>query len=170
MISRRPTLTSFMTCLSMAITVGCDTEAGDPALSLRRDRQTGPTDCRCRGDSALQFCKGTDNYNSVWITKAILWPILAASGPLVCGSVKTAGFKYPEAARILKRFHAPIMKLNWGIPIKIWDLDFFWPYENPPLQVDIGSSYIALGGSLGQWYHMALSMTGLICESISTAN
>jgi len=63
------------------------------------------------------------------------------------------GAQYP---RIIS---CPNYELELGVPG--WEYDYFWPYGNSNLQTDIGTSYLGAGGSLGQWYHLALTYDGV---------
>lgn len=136
-----------------------DTEAGDPALPL-----PGPTTkpdwiAGVRGDSALQFCKGVNNYNSVWITKSDSLTDLGGKWAFSLWIRQDSRTTTPGGGGGYPRvISCPNYEIELGVPGK--EYDYFWPYEKPQWQVDIGTSYIGGGGSLGQWYHMALVYDG----------
>lgn len=135
-----------------------DTQAGDPATPL------GPTTqpdwiAGVRGTGALQFCAGTDNYNSVWVAKSDsikdlqgYWSFSMWVRQDSQAYTPGGGGGYP---RVISCPNYEIELDNgdgWG--------DYFWPYGTPAFQVDLGTNYIEGGGNLGEWYHMAVVYDG----------
>ena len=137
-----------------------DTEAGDPATPL-----PGPTTQPDRITSmsgygeALQFCAGTDNYNSVWIDKSDSLKDLGSTWSMTMWLRQDSRDTSPGGGGGYQRVMSnPNYEIEMGVPS--WEYDYFWPYDNPGLQTDIGATYLSLGGDLGDWYHMAVTFDG----------
>ncbi len=135
-----------------------DTEAGEPATPLSGTTKPDWIE-GVRGDGALQFCAGTDNYNSVWVPKSDSLTDLGGRWAFSVwirqdsrDTTPGGGAGYPRVISCAN------YEIELGVPG--WEYDYFWPYNNAPWQTDIGTSYIGAGGSLGQWYHMALVYDG----------
>lgn len=107
-----------------------------------------------------------NNYNSVWIPRS---NTLANLGPKWSFAMwlrqdsrectPGGGGCYP---RVLSCWN---YEIELGVPA--WEYDYFWPSAhtssgagNDEWQTDIGPTFISLGGSLGQWYHMAVVYDG----------
>lgn len=139
-----------------------DTEAGDPPTSLTDttvpDRITGVY------GEALQFCNGTDNYNSVWIPKSDSLKILGENWTFAMwirqdsrDTTPGGGYGYPRV------ISCPNYEVELGAPGS-YDYDYFWPYDNGDMQTDMDDSFLSgngpISGNLGDWYHMAITWDG----------
>lgn len=137
-----------------------DTDAGDPASPLPGPTTqpswiTGPD-----GSGALLFSSGTDNYNNVSVARS---PSLQNLGTAFSFAMWIRQDARPSnqpggGAGYARVISTPNYEIELGVPG--WEYDYFWPYGTTSLQTDIGQSYIGLGGSLGQWYHMAVTYDG----------
>jgi len=149
-----------------------DTEAGwDEDNNVPLETLTGTTkpywisDYGTRDNYSLLFStpdpgsEEEDNWNSVLVAKSDSIKDLGETWSLALwirqDSRKTTpggGSQYP------RMISCPNYELELGVAG--WEYDYFWPYGNGALQTDIGTSYIGAGGSLEQWYHMAVTYDG----------
>lgn len=134
-----------------------DTEAGDPAAPL--PGSTEPNWIDGVYDGGMQFCAGTDNYNSVWIPKSDSLTDLGAMWTFAMWLRQDSRITTPGGGAGYPRvISCANYEIELGVPS--WEYDYFWPYENAPWQQDIGTSYIGAGGTPGQWYHLVLTYDG----------
>ncbi len=108
---------------------------------------------------ALQFCSGTDNYNSVWVAKSDSIRNLGGSWSMSMWLRQDSRAGTPGGgsgyARVIS---CPNYEVELGV--SGWEYDYFWPYGTGAFQTDIGTSYIGAGGSTGQWYLMTVTYDG----------
>ncbi|HBO45901.1 MAG TPA: hypothetical protein DD670_18670 [Planctomycetaceae bacterium] len=133
-------------------------EAGDPPAPL--PGTTPPSRVGGVNGGALLF--GTPNganYNSMVVAKSDSlkdlggqWSIALWLRQDARGITPGGGSGY---ARVMS---CPNYELELGVAG--WEYDYWWPYDTPGMQTDIGTSYVGAGGSLGQWYHMAVTYDG----------
>lgn len=130
-----------------------DTEHGDSAAPL-----TGTTQpnwiAGVRGTGALEFCAGENNYNSVWVAKSDSLKDLMGYWSFslwLREDNKDAG---PSGGGYDRVISCPNYEIELGAAG--WNYDYFWPYNTSSMQTDIGANY----GTLGQWYHMAVTYDG----------
>jgi hypothetical protein len=116
------------------------------------------------GSSALQFCAGTDNYNSVWVLKSDSLTDLGSTWSMTMWLRQDSRAGSPGGGAGYQRvLSTPNYEVEMGVPS--WEYDYFWPYypsgaSSTPFDTAIGDSYIGLGGNLGEWYHMAITYDG----------
>lgn len=139
-----------------------DTEAGDPAAPL--PPSTEPNWIAGVYGGGMQFCAGTNNYNSVWIPRSDSLADLGTRWSFAMwlrqdsrACTPGGGYCYPRV----------ISSWNYEIELGVSgdEKDYFWPSahietQNKQWQTAIGTSYIGDEGSLGQWYHMAVVYDG----------
>lgn len=130
-----------------------DTEYGDPAQPL-----TGTTKpnwiAGVRGAGALQFCAGSNNYNSVWVAKSDSLKDLMSSWSFSMWLREDSKAVTPGGGGYARVISCPNYEIELGAAN--WNYDYFWPYENGPFQKEIGANF----ETLGEWYHMALTYDG----------
>jgi hypothetical protein len=138
-----------------------DTESGSPAVPL-----PGPTSDPNWIDGVygggMQFSShetNPNNYNSVWIPKSDSLTDLGGKWTICLWLRQDSRMTTPGGGGGYPRvISCANYEVELGVPS--WEYDYFWPYVNPQWQVDLGTSYIGGGGSLGQWYHMAYVYDG----------
>ena len=143
-----------------------DTEHGDPATPLGTTTQ--PNWISGVNGGALEFCAGTDNWNSVWVAKSDSLKDLTGYWSFsmwLREDNKDAG---PSGGGYDRVISCPNYEVELGS--SGWNYDYFWPYGTPSMQTDMGQGYTALGGNFGEWYHMAITYDGTDLKKYLNAN
>jgi hypothetical protein len=109
--------------------------------------------------SALQFCSGADNYNSVWVAKSDSLKDLYGYWSFSMWIREDNKDLGPSGGGYDRVISCPNYEIELGS--SSWNYDYLWPYGgHDDFQTDIGQNYTALGGNFGEWYHMALTYDG----------
>ncbi|MBN1852426.1 MAG: LamG domain-containing protein, partial [Pirellulales bacterium] len=137
-----------------------ETEAGDPPTALPGTTLPAWTS-GVSGGALLFGSPNGSNYNSVHVAKSDSLKDLGSTWSFALWIRQDSNATSPGGGAGYQRLiSCPNYELELGVPG--WQYDYFWPYNpvNAAFQVDIGSSYIGRGGSLGEWYHMAVTYDG----------
>ncbi|MEN6383771.1 MAG: LamG domain-containing protein [Phycisphaerales bacterium] len=136
-----------------------ETEAGDPPVAFGFTSTQPQRIAGVNGNALLFNSPALNNYNTVRVTKSdsirymgdgftfAFW-LRQDSRAVTAGN----GGGYPRV------ISCPNYEVELGVPG--WEYDYIWPYDNGGFQVDVGPTYLSLGGSLGDWYHMAITFDG----------
>jgi hypothetical protein len=121
---------------------------------------TQPTRIAGVNNNALLFSSpALGNYNTVRIAKSdsvrYMGDAFTFAFWLRQDSRATTAGNGGGYARVIS---CPNYEVELGTPS--WEYDYIWPYDNAGLQVDIGQTYYARGGSVGDWFHMAVTFDG----------